>query len=94
MVQRVTSGMGMTGPTTLEETEHYKRVRYQNSKGTFFDFIDHVYGGQFALDGHCVPGGTDFKAMFGTTCSTPVEATAQMYWGMTVLDFFLEAEGR
>ena len=94
LVEAVADGMGMgTERVELEGDNLYTRYRYENDRGTTLDFIEHDYGGQPALDGHCVPGGVDLDGPFATTCQTP-PGTAHVHWGELVLDWFLETEGR
>src|SRR5688500_18845889 len=50
--------------------ESYRRMRYQNQRGTVFEMIDHDYVSEsvfpaapplgVALKGHCYPGSSDF----------------------------------
>lgn len=94
MRDSVVAGLGMGAPEIIDESDGYTRTRYTNSRGTTFDFLDHIFGGQALLDGHCVPGGIDLMSgPFSTTCSTPA-GMEHLHWGETVLDFFLESEGR
>ncbi|MCP4600205.1 MAG: hypothetical protein GY847_06660 [Proteobacteria bacterium] len=96
MIKTVAKGLDMGDAKVLEDPKGYKRVRYENARGTTLDFIDHIYGGQAVLGGHCVPGGTDPSTItypFGTTCTTPANIE-YLHWGKTVLNWFLEVEGR
>jgi len=94
LVEAVADGMGMGSEREeLEGDDLYTRYRYENDRGTTLDFIEHDYGGQPALDGHCVPGGVDLEGPFATTCQTPA-GEAHLRWGELVLDWFLETEGR
>ena len=94
MVTAVAVGMDMgDAREVLEEEDGYSRYRYENARGTTLDFIEHDFGGQPALDGHCVPGGVDLEGPFATTCQTP-DSIEHLRWGELVLDWFLEMEGR
>jgi hypothetical protein len=57
------------------------------------DSIEHDYGGQAVLDGHCIPGGTDVSGSpnnFGLNATTCTTGDIKLNWGPTILQFFLD----
>lgn len=66
---------------------------FRGDTGVDLDYIEHTYGGQAVLAGHCIPGGRDLEGApnnFGlnaTTCSTGENF---LPWGETVLQWFID----
>lgn len=85
--------LGLTGGSEIEGDGHFSRKRWTGANDMVLDFIEHDYGGQAALDGHCVPGGTDLAGSennFGanaTTCST---GEIKIKWGEVALQWFID----
>jgi predicted esterase len=92
-VNGLVSRLGLTGGEQIEGDGHYSRKHWTGANNMVFDYIEHDYGGQAALDGHCVPGGTDLAGApnnFGlnaTTCST---GDIKLKWGEVALQWFID----
>lgn len=84
----------LTGGQEIDGDGHYSRKHWEDPSGLDYDFIEHDYGGQPVLAGHCVPGGTDVSGApnnFGlnaTTCTTGEDI--KLHWGKVALQWFLE----
>jgi predicted esterase len=93
MVAALTTGLALTGGQEVEGDGHYSRKHWSGSDGMTLDYIEHDYGGQAVLQGHCIPGGVDLAGApnnFGlnaTTCST---GDIKLDWGAVVLKYFQE----
>jgi polyhydroxybutyrate depolymerase len=91
MVDGIVGSLALTGGEEIAGDGHYHRKHWQGSEGMVFDYIEHDYGGQAVLGGHCIPGGTDLEGAannFGlnaTTCSTGEIA---LNWGELALAWF------
>ena len=85
--------LALSGGEQIAGDGHYSRKRWTGEGGMVLDFIEHDYGGQALLDGHCIPGGTDLAGgpnNFGanaTTCST---GENQLHWGEVALQWFID----
>ena len=90
--------LGLTGGEQIDGDGVYRRKHWQADDGMVLDYIEHDYGGQAVLGGHCIPGGTDISGSannFGlnaTTCTTPDEIA--LHWGKTALQWFRDHEKR
>lgn len=97
-VEGLVMRLGLTGGDQIDGDATYRRKRWKDENGMVFDYIEHDYGGQAVLGGHCIPGGTDVAGSannFGlnaTTCTTPEEIG--LNWGETVLQWFRDNEKR
>jgi polyhydroxybutyrate depolymerase len=93
MVATMNSSLMLTGGEQIAGDGHYSRKHWQDADGMALDFIEHDYGGQAVLDGHCIPGGIDVP---GAANSTPLNATTcttgdiKLNWGETVLQWFID----
>lgn len=93
MVEAMTSGLGLTGGDEIAGDGHYTRKRWQGSDGMLFDSIEHDYGGQAVLAGHCIPGGSDLAGSannFGLNATTCTTGEIALHWGETVLQWFID----
>lgn len=87
--------LGLTGGDVIGSDGHYTRKHWRDAEGRDYDFIEHDYGGQPVLAGHCVPGGTDISGspnnfvLNATTCTTPANVE-HLHWGKTALQWFLD----
>ena len=85
--------LALTGGDEIEAGEGYRRKRWRGDDGMVLDYIEHDYGGQPLLDGHCIPGGSDIggapnnAGVNATTCTT---GEITLDWGQVALDWFLE----
>lgn len=71
--------------------EGFTRQSYTDDQGMQFDYIEHKYGGQAVLAGHCIPGGVDLEGAennFGLNATTCSEGNPSIHWGELVLEFF------
>ena len=97
-VDGLVTRLGLTGGDQIEGDETYRRKRWQSEDGMVLDYLEHDYGGQAVLGGHCIPGGTDVAGsannfiLNATTCTTP--ARIGINWGQTVLQWFRDIEAR
>jgi dienelactone hydrolase len=78
---------GMQEKEVVMSGADHRWTRYQNAKGTVFEFAQHDWQcgfklGERALAGHCFPGSADFLGC-GATNPNPFN------WGEAVLDFFI-----
>jgi pimeloyl-ACP methyl ester carboxylesterase len=85
--------LSLSGGEQIEGDGHYSRKRWTGADNMVLDFIEHDYGGQAVLDGHCVPGGTDLAGSENnlganaTTCST---GDIKIKWGEVALQWFID----
>lgn len=93
MVDTIVAGLELEGGDEVEGDGHYSWKRWTGDDDMVVDYIEHDYGGQAVLGGHCIPGGIDLNGgphNFGlnaTTCST---GDIHLNWGPTVLQWFIE----
>jgi poly(3-hydroxybutyrate) depolymerase len=86
--------------TQLVNDPKYRHTRYQNQRGTVFEFIDHDYTSPsafpaepplgIAIVGHCYPGSTDLEIteedqLMAFGCTPPTAFN----WAETAMQFFL-----
>jgi polyhydroxybutyrate depolymerase len=93
MVDGMTSALSLTGGEEIAGDGHYSRKHWQDSEGMLFDYIEHDYGGQAVLGGHCIPGGSDISGSpnnFGLNATTCTTGEIALHWGETVLQWFIE----
>lgn len=78
-------------PSIIEQDAAHTATRWTTAGGTVFEFWEHDYttSAQIAfvgIDGHCVPGGTDFSGIpAGFSC----EDTGTFVFGQLAMQFFL-----
>jgi predicted esterase len=91
MVENIHTQLKLTGGMEIAGDGHYSRKHWTDGAGMDFDYIEHDYGGQAVLDGHCIPGGIDTPgsannfSLNATTCTT---GTITINWGELVLQWF------
>jgi pimeloyl-ACP methyl ester carboxylesterase len=92
-VEGLVSRLELVGGEEIDGDGHFTRKRWTGADDMVLEYIEHDYGGQAALGGHCIPGGTDLMGgpnNFGlnaTTCST---GDIKLHWGETVLQWFID----
>lgn len=78
-------------PTTIEEDAKHEATRWTTPTGTVLEFWEHDYKTSaqvffVGIQGHCVPGGTDFSGMpAGYSCEDP----NTFVFGELAMQFFL-----
>lgn len=93
MVATTTSALALTGGTEIAGDGHYSRKHWQGAAGMVFDYIEHDYGGQAVLGGHCIPGGIDISGAannYGLNATTCTTGDIKLNWGETVLQWFID----
>jgi poly(3-hydroxybutyrate) depolymerase len=91
-VQGLVERLQLEGGEEIDGDGHYSRKRWEGDDGMVLDYIEHDYGGQAVLDGHCIPGGTDVAGAdnnFGVNATTCTEGEIGLNWGETALQWFL-----
>jgi predicted esterase len=92
-VTGLVSRLSLMGGDQIEGDGHFSRKHWTGANGMILDFIEHDYGGQAALDGHCVPGGTDLAGSannFGGNATTCTTGENPLKWGEVALKWFVE----
>jgi len=94
MVEQIKTQLKLIGGDEIAGDGHYSRKHWTAEGGMEFDYIEHDYGGQAVLDGHCIPGGID-KANtgtnnFGLNATTCTTGMININWGELVLQWFLD----
>lgn len=59
------------------------------------EYIEHDYGGQAVLEGHCIPGGTDIEGSANNLTVNATTCTAgdiDIHWGEVALEWFMANE--
>jgi poly(3-hydroxybutyrate) depolymerase len=93
LVSTIAEGLSLAGGSEVAGDGHYSWKQWTGANGMALDYIEHDYGGQAVLAGHCIPGGTDLEGapnnagLNATTCST---GDIQLHWGETALKWFIE----
>jgi len=83
----------LTGGDQIAGDDEYRRTHWEGEGGMVLDYLEHDYGGQVYLDGHCIPGGTDLEGsannaiVNATTCTT---GDINIHWGEIALQWFIE----
>ena len=93
LLTNVENVLSLTGSQAIDGDEHWTRTHWEGAGGMLLDSIEHDYGGQAVLDGHCIPGGTDVSGSannFGLNATTCTTGDIKLNWGPTVLQFFLD----
>ncbi len=92
-MERLRGQLGMGDGEMVAGDDGHTQTRWSNDAGIDLDFVEHNYGGQAVLDGHCIPGGTDIAGagnnftLNATTCTT---GDINFHWGEMVLKFFVD----
>jgi poly(3-hydroxybutyrate) depolymerase len=92
-VDGLVSRLQLTGGEQIGGDGHWSRKHWKGSDHMALDFIEHDYGGQAVLGGHCIPGGTDIEGSpnnfiaNATTCTT---GEINMHWGEVALQWFID----
>jgi poly(3-hydroxybutyrate) depolymerase len=78
-------------PSVLEDDGAHKATRWTTNNGTVFEFWEHDYQstatlGITGVDGHCVPGGTDFS---GFPAYFSCAETNTFVFGQLAMQFFI-----
>jgi predicted esterase len=93
MVDKIVSQLKLTGGMEIAGDGHYTRKHWEGDRGMLFDYIEHDYGGQPVLDGHCIPGGVDTSSgrnnytLNATTCTT---GDIKINWGQLALQWYID----
>ena len=93
LLMNVVGVLSLAGGQQIGGDGHWTRKRWEGAGGMLLDSIEHDYGGQPVLDGHCIPGGTDVPGgpdNFGLNATTCTTGDIKLNWGPTILQFFLE----
>lgn len=92
-LQTMISELGLTGGMQIDGDGHYTRKKWTGADGMELEYLVHDYGGQFALDGHCVPGGTDVSGSpnnIGVNACTCTTGDIKINWGPTALKYLMD----
>jgi hypothetical protein len=92
-VEGLVSRLELSGGDEIEGDGHYSRKRWEGAEGMVLDYIEHDYGGQAVLDGHCIPGGSDVEGSpnnFGANATTCTEGDIALHWGELALQWFID----
>jgi pimeloyl-ACP methyl ester carboxylesterase len=85
--------LGLSGGDQIEGGSGYRRMSWQASDGMVLDYLEHDYGGQSVLDGHCIPGGTDVEGAannIGVNATTCTTGDISVDWGEVALQWFID----
>jgi hypothetical protein len=92
-VDGLVSRFGLTGGEQIGGDGHWSRKQWKGTDNMVLEFIEHDYGGQPVLGGHCIPGGTDLEGSpnnfiaNATTCTT---GEINLHWGEVALQWFID----
>jgi polyhydroxybutyrate depolymerase len=94
LIDSIVKGLNLMGGTQIAGDGHYTRKRWTGDMNMELEYIEHDYGGQPVLGGHCIPGGVDLPSggpnnfgLNGTTCATGM---IKINWGEIVLKWFMD----
>jgi hypothetical protein len=96
MVDSIVSQLKLTGGDQIAGDDQYRRKHWVGDGGMEFDYLEHDYGGQAVLDGHCIPGGVDIPGtgmndllggINATTCTT---GNITINWGELALQWYID----
>jgi len=94
MVQSIETQLMLKGGDKIAGDGMYTRTHWTGDGGMEFDYLEHDYGGQPVLDGHCIPGGVDVSGMgtnnFGLNATTCTTGTITINWGELALQWFID----
>lgn len=89
LVDRLVLGDG----EQVDGDDEFRRTRYEDDAGMVLDYLEHDYGGQALLEGHCIPGGDDIDGSannFGLNATTCTTGDINVNWGEVALQWFLD----
>jgi len=87
--------LGLGAGEMIDGDAAYRRTRYTGDDGMVLEYLEHDYGGQAVLAGHCIPGGTDIPGApnnFGLNATTCTTGDINIHWGQVALEWFLAHE--
>jgi pimeloyl-ACP methyl ester carboxylesterase len=96
MVDSIVNQLKLTGGDMIAGDAAYRRKHWVGDGGMEFDYLEHDYGGQAVLDGHCIPGGIDkpntgmnnfLGGINATTCTT---GNITINWGELALQWYID----
>jgi len=93
LIETLVSGLKLMGGEQVGGDGHWTRKRWTGELGMELEYIEHDYGGQAVLGGHCIPGGVDKPgaannfSLNATTCTT---GDIKLNWGEIALKWFQE----
>jgi predicted esterase len=93
LIDQIVAGLALQGGQEIKGDGHYSWKQWSGAEGMDLEYIEHDYGGQAVLAGHCIPGGIDIQGsannlgINATTCTT---GDIQIKWGELVLQWFIE----
>lgn len=93
LIDTIVDGLALTGGEEIEGDGHYTWQRWTGASGMVLENIEHDYGGQAVLEGHCIPGGVDIMGApnnFGLNATTCTTGDIQLHWGEVVLQWFID----
>ncbi|MDD9947457.1 MAG: hypothetical protein OXU20_40835, partial [Myxococcales bacterium] len=85
--------LGLGEGSQIDGDDGFRRTRYQDGSGMVLDYLEHDYGGQAVLGGHCLPGGDDIPGApnnFGLNATTCTTGDITVNWGEEALQWFLD----
>jgi predicted esterase len=91
MVDDLVKQLNLTGGMEIAGDGHYTRKHWTGDGSMEFDYIEHDYGGQAVLDGHCIPGGVDKAGAmnnFGLNATTCTTGMIAINWGELALKWY------
>lgn len=93
LIDTLVTGLALSGGEQVEGDGHYTRKRWTGGLGMELEYIEHDYGGQAVLGGHCIPGGVDIDGSannFGLNATTCTTGDIKLKWGEIALEWFLD----
>jgi hypothetical protein len=83
--------LGLSEGVMVAGDDAYRRRRYEGDDGMVLEYLEHDYGGQAVLGGHCIPGGIDIAGSannFGLNATTCTTGEINIHWGEVALEWF------
>jgi predicted esterase len=93
LIDEIVKGLELTGGKEIEGDGHYSWKKWTGAEGMTLEYIEHDYGGQAVLGGHCIPGGIDVAGSannFGLNATTCTTGDIKLKWGERVLAWFID----
>jgi pimeloyl-ACP methyl ester carboxylesterase len=93
MIEDLKGVLELSGEGESVGDGNYDWRRWEGADGVSLDYIEHDYGGQAVLAGHCIPGGIDTPGAannFGLNATTCTTGEIDLNWGEVVLQWFLD----
>ncbi|MFT3925155.1 MAG: hypothetical protein QM778_21645 [Myxococcales bacterium] len=93
LIDQIVKGLELTGGSEIEGDGHYSWKQWTGADGMDLEYIEHDYGGQAVLGGHCIPGGIDVDGAphnFGLNATTCTTGDIKLKWGERVLQWFID----